>query len=134
MNPKSQLTTEEAIALFDAAIANINSQFELWITITFAVIIASYIAGHRLSQTLKVGLSVLYVMVSILLAWLTGVSVMLIQKNLTGSLIPVAQLGQPIIILRALVWITGTIVTLGFIFRGFRERDQEESSSETGKP
>ena len=61
------LTTEEAIELLALSVDNINQQFELWLTITFAVIVASYIAGHKLSQVFRVWFVTLYLMVSILL-------------------------------------------------------------------
>jgi|AntAceMinimDraft_8_1070364.scaffolds.fasta_scaffold220265_1 hypothetical protein len=41
------LTREELIELIGITTANINGQFELWLTVTFAVIIASHLAGHR---------------------------------------------------------------------------------------
>ena len=49
---REELTNEELIQLYDVVTSSVNSQFELWITITFAVIIASYIAGHRLAKSL----------------------------------------------------------------------------------
>jgi len=50
---REELTNEELIQLYDVVTSSVNSQFELWITITFAVIIASYIAGHRLAKSLQ---------------------------------------------------------------------------------
>ena len=50
---REELTNEELIQLYDAATSGVNAQFELWITITFAVIIASYLAGHRLARSLQ---------------------------------------------------------------------------------
>jgi hypothetical protein len=44
-----KLTNEELIQLYDAVISNINTQFEIWLTVTYAVIIASYITGNKLS-------------------------------------------------------------------------------------
>ena len=64
---REELTNEELIQLYDVVTSSVNSQFELWITITFAVIIASYIAGHRLAKSLQYLVAILYTSVSILL-------------------------------------------------------------------
>ena len=45
----NELNNEELILLYDVVTGSVNEQFELWLTITFAVIIASYLAGHRLA-------------------------------------------------------------------------------------
>ena len=55
-----QLTTEEFIELMGITTTSINSQFELWLTVTFAVIVASYLAGHRLSNALRYLIAALY--------------------------------------------------------------------------
>ena len=40
--------------------AVIDSQFQFWITITFAVIVASFVAGKRLSRRSRLVIAVLY--------------------------------------------------------------------------
>ena len=57
---REELNNEELIQLYDAVFTNINTQFELWITITFAVIIASYVAGHRLERELRYLIAALF--------------------------------------------------------------------------
>ena len=49
----NELNDEELILLYDVVTGSVNAQFELWLTITFAVIIASYLAGHRLARSLQ---------------------------------------------------------------------------------
>jgi|GEM_PF-3270662 len=76
-------TISEFVSVLDAVQSNINSQFELWVTITFAVIIASYIAGHKLPTLLKHLIATLCISVSLLL-WL-----MLVRRK---GLTPAGQL------------------------------------------
>lgn len=42
--------------------SEINLQFELWLTVTFAAIVASFVAGSRLVQKLRVAAAFLYVL------------------------------------------------------------------------
>ena len=42
--------------------SEINLQFEFWLTVTFAVIVASFVAGSRLVQKLRVAAAFLYVL------------------------------------------------------------------------
>lgn len=69
MPEQTELSREELIELLAFAYGSIDSQFELWLTITFAVIMLT------------------------------------------------------IVILRNLVWLIGTVVTVFFILKGFRERN-----------
>jgi hypothetical protein len=64
---QEQLNNEEFILLYEVVTGSVNAQFELWITITFAVIIASYLAGHRLAKSLQYIIAILYTSVSVLL-------------------------------------------------------------------
>ena len=122
------MTIEENIEVLSFVNQNIGHQFELWITITFAVIIASYIAGHRLTKILRYGLAALYTMVSILL-YLVLVATTVTARAVIGDEISIFNFSGDnsliivIAYLRAVVWILGTIVTLGFILSGFKERD-----------
>ena len=122
------LSTEEAIELLALSIENINQQFELWLTITFAVIVASYIAGHKLSRVFRLWFVTLYLMVSILLFLMLASSGLTIQTLIANSPTPLGfdtsdPLSIVVIALRVLVWIVGTAVTVFFILRGFRAED-----------
>ena len=127
MPEQTELSREELIELLAFAYSSIDSQFELWLTITFAVIIASYIAGHRLASWLS--FAVLYTLVSVLLL-LMLYSTVRTSRILIGepTIFIGPDSGDPmmltIIVLRNLVWLIGTIVTVLFILKGFRERDR----------
>jgi hypothetical protein len=125
----TEITREEYIQLLSYMTANINDQFELWLTITFAVIIASYIAGHRISKNLKYCFAALYLSVSTLLLLLLVQTVSSAQ-SIAGT--PQFQFGiteqdagvsSVIGILRLLVWTGGSVVALAFILRGFGQNN-----------
>ena len=127
---REELSNEELIQLWDAVFSNINSQFELWITITFAVIIASYVAGHKLEKVLQYMIATLYTAVSILLLlMLIGAVSFAGSFNAFGINVQQDPLTIAIVILRVGVWILGTIATLSFIFiRGKRESSDDEDA------
>jgi hypothetical protein len=120
------LTNEELIELTGVVMDNINGQFELWLTITFGVIIASYVAGHRLSRFLQWALATLYLLVSVLLL-LVLASVVEFRDAMIGegseAMTGISTVYPLIPWLRLVIWIVGTVVTMIFIFRGRRERE-----------
>ncbi len=128
MPEQTELSREELIELLAFAYSSIDNQFELWLTITFAVIIASYIAGHRLASWLRYCFALLYTLVSVLLL-LMLYSTVRTSRILIGepTIFIGPDSGDPmmltIIVLRNLVWLIGTVVTVLFILKGFRERN-----------
>lgn len=118
-----ELTNEEIIQLYDVVTSSVNAQFELWLTITFAVIIASYLAGHRLARSLQYLMGVLYTAVSALLYLMLVGAVQFSQQfeamNLGAS--SESNLVLAVVALRTLVWILGTIATIAFIFKGHKD-------------
>ncbi len=120
---RAELTNEELIQLYDAVSGNVNTQFELWITITFAVIIASYIAGHRLVKSLRYLIATLYTAVSALLILMLiravqfpqQFDVMIFGASSTSNVV------TAIVVLRTAVWVLGTIATIVFIFKGHKD-------------
>lgn len=121
------LTTEELIELVTYTVTTINAQFELWITITFAVIIASYIAGHKLSRSLQYLIATLYALVSVLLfAMLVGAVRFMGRFDAGGLFASEVDLLQYFIgLLRVVVWVLGSVATLIFIFKGQNEPQRE---------
>ena len=119
---REDLNNEELIQLYDVVTGSVNAQFELWITITFAVIIASYLAGHRLARSLQYVIATLYTAVSVLLYLMLLGAVQFSQQfdvNLGASSESKAVLA--IVVLRTAVWILGTIATIVFIFKGHKD-------------
>ena len=125
---REDLNNEELIQLWDAVFTNINTQFELWITITFAVIIASYVAGHRLERSLQYLIAALYLAVSLLLLLMLISAVSFAGSfDAFGVLVEQDPITVVIVFLRVGVWILGTIATLVFIFK--RGRDGAHNSA-----
>jgi len=54
------LSTAELAELYLIMEEAINTQFEYWITITFAVVVASFVAGRRFNRRLRFALALLY--------------------------------------------------------------------------
>ena len=119
---REELTNEELIQLYDVVTSGVNAQFELWVTITFAVIIASYLAGHRLARSFQYLIATLYTAVSVLLFLMLLGAVQFSQQfdtlNLGAS--SESNLVLAIVALRTSVWILGTIATIVFIFKGHK--------------
>ena len=120
---REKLTNEELIQLYDVATGIVSAQFELWLTITFAVIIASYIAGHRLARSLQYLIAALYTAVSVLLFLMLLGAVQFSQQfdalNVGAS--SENNLVVAIVVLRISVWVLGTVASIVSIFMGHRE-------------
>ncbi len=56
----------DLFALFQTAVAGIDSQFEFWLTITFALVVSTFFAGHVLTRGVRIMIASLY-LVSIIL-------------------------------------------------------------------
>lgn len=117
---KSDLTTEEYFLIWDATLGQINAQFELWLTITFAVIVASYFAGHRLPKLLQYLVATLYSLTSILLLLtLIAAASRAAEYGIFGLLAEDPSVFSWLIApLRMAVWILGSVTTVIFIFKG----------------
>ena len=57
-----EFSPAELAELFILEQSEINLQFEFWLTVTFAVIVASFVAGTQLVQKLRVAAAFLYVL------------------------------------------------------------------------
>ncbi len=62
-----QMSPAELTELFLTLESAIYTQFEYWLTVTFAVVIASFVAGTRLNRKLRFCLSLLYALACVVL-------------------------------------------------------------------
>ena len=60
-----QFSPFELTELFFSRESVIDTQFQYWITFTFAVIVASFVAGNRLNRRLRVVVASLYAIATI---------------------------------------------------------------------
>ena len=119
---REELNNEELIQLYEVVTGSVNAQFELWLTITFAVIIASYLAGHRLAKSLQYLIATLYSAVSVLLfLMLVGAIQFSQQFNQELGVASESNLILAIVVLRTAVWTLGTIASIVFIFKGHKD-------------
>jgi len=74
-----EIAEVQLLQLFLEVNSDIDTQFQVWVSITFAVLVASFVAGHRLSRFARTGLVALY---------LCAAAVLLIRYLRAGALIP----------------------------------------------
>lgn len=129
---------KDLLELILAASGDIDQQFEFWLSITFAVLIASHVWGARLNPYVKWLLATLYVFASAILYlryllaidFIVYVRDLYTQYNVNEPPSP----GSKISFLRQTLFIVGTIVTTIFVINpraGQPKSDQAESRSRT---
>ena len=103
-------------------------QFQYWLAITFATIVACYIAGPFLDFKLKVGIAILYISSALLFAMIYVTYVMRYTELLQFLQSMQADYPMPfkgfIGPLRIIIWIFGSGLTLWFMFHN---RHEDES-------
>lgn len=111
-------TVAEIIGLLQNESGSIDVQFQLWITITSAVIIASFAAGSHFSFWTKVFVALMYTLASatIGLRYANDASQFIFLKDQLLA----KGVEYPAVIdlrvLRAIVYLCGTVATTAFIF------------------
>ena len=116
------LTTIELVETYFWASEAIDTQFQYWITVTFAVVVAAFAAGERLTRAMRWVVAGLYLSTAFLLSARIGVFSTTLatvvghaQDSGLGDLIPIGgfflQYGRPFILL------AGTIAALWFLLK-----------------
>ena len=114
----NETTVAELIELLQNESASIDMQFQLWITITSAVVIAIFAARHHLSFWMRTFVALIYTLasVTIVFRYANDASQFVFLKNELG----IRGVDYPTFIdlriLRAIVYSCGTVATLVFIF------------------
>lgn len=111
-------TVTDLIGLLQNESGSIDMQFQLWITITSAVVIASFAAGNHFSQRMKIFIAAMYSLAAaaIGLRYANDASQFLFlqnELNLRGVEYPTII---DLRILRTLVYSCGTLATTIFVF------------------
>jgi hypothetical protein len=112
-----KVSTADLLSLLLAQRSSIDMQFQFWLTITFAVLVAGYVAGHRLHRGLRWLAALLYAMASahLFLRWMYDGTVgqhWVEELNRRGVDIAIPWLA--VSLRRALMGI-GTVSTLVFL-------------------
>ena len=114
----NEVTVAELIELLQNESASIDMQFQLWITITSAVVIASFAARHHLSFWMRAFVAVMYTLASATIAFRYANDAS--QFEFLQNELRIRGVDYPTFIdlrtLRALVYSIGTFSTLAFIF------------------
>ncbi len=123
-----QISAAELFELVILSEASIDNQFQFWLSITFAAVVASFITEQRLTHSLRLALSCAYLLATVVLMsrWyydgvrLFGFGAELQKLGFTGH-VPWITL-----ISRAVLMIAGSVVTVWFVYFGFRKRGNSE--------
>jgi len=114
----NEISIAELIELLQNESASIDTQFQLWITITSAVVIASFVARHHLTFWMKTFVAVIYLLASsiIVLRYANDASQFVLLHNELSN----RGVDYPTVIdlrsLRTLVYLCGTLATVAIIF------------------
>ena len=130
------MTEFELVSLLREFGGSISEQFNFWMATTFAIVIASYTAGHRLNRTFRVLLVVLY----LLACWvfylrymgaLRSVGIIAQQLHAIGSdfgprLVPWASFG------RRAVMFGGTLMAVAIVlWPSLTSKDKDARGNES---
>ncbi len=123
----NETTVAELIELLQNESASIDMQFQLWITITSAVVIASFAARHHLSFWMRAFIAVMYTLASVTIAFRYANDAS--QFVFLHNELQIRGVDYPTIvdlrILRGLVYACGTVATLVFMF--FKPRPKTDN-------
>ena len=98
---------------------SMDTQFQYWMSVTFAVVVASFVAGERLSRPMRLLAAVLYLLASILLIsrfWQFARTTRMYEIDLADAGTPTTSAGSLIPITRLLLFGLGTASALYFLF------------------
>ena len=120
----NEATVTDLIALLQNESASIDMQFQLWITVTSAVVIASFVAGRHFSRRMKFFIAGMYALASVAIGfrYANDASQFLFLHNelkLRGVEYPTVI---DLRILRTLIYTCGTIATTMFVFAESKSR------------
>lgn len=118
------ISNAELIEIYLMAQAHVDAQFQYWLSVSFAVIVASFVAGDRLSLKIRMWLAGLYMLAVgvFVLKFLNGqiaigmyVSEMNSREINSGESM-ISTYGVPMMVwFRRLLFLLGTITTLWFL-------------------
>ncbi len=123
-----QLSNAELAELFLIMESAIYTQFEYWLTITFAVVVAAFVAGKRLNRNLRFALALLYALACVVLSsrWLySALDATDFRAALLASGVEL-HIPWVTIISRILLFVLGTLAALYFLLSE-RARSSEDA-------
>ncbi len=125
-----QFSPAELAELAFLARSAMDAQFQYWISITFAVVAAGFIAGKRLTQKMRYAVAVLYALATLLLiarfvsiAPTTNAVIAALEEAGVDIIPPV---GWTIVASRYLIFGFGTVAALYFLLGEKHGRESDE--------
>ena len=123
-----QMSAAELFELVILSEASIDNQFQFWLSITFATVVASFITEHRLTHSLRLALSCAYLLAAVVLMsrwYYDGVRL----QGFGAELQNLGHTANPpwvTIIGRSVLMIAGSVATVWFVYFGFGRRRKSE--------
>ncbi|MDX1667917.1 MAG: hypothetical protein R3194_00735, partial [Limnobacter sp.] len=103
----------------------VGLQFQYWLAMTFALIIATYTTAGKMPLLLKIGVAALYVLSSFLFIWLyldMGADYLELTSVLEARGVELMQNHSWVTgVVRVIIWALGAVVALGYLFFGERK-------------
>ena len=116
------VSPDELIEMFFHAQSGIDTQFQYWVSVTFAVVVASFVAGDRLSRGMRYLVAVLYSLATAALTSRAAEFVFMsieaidrLQESGVADLLP--QPGWRLGVFRILLYAIGTVSALWFLLQ-----------------
>lgn len=118
------ISTAELIELVSILTTAMDTQFQYWLAVSFALIVAGYMVGSNISKRVRLVLISLYLLITIVFFVrysLTGVNIMMLADELVVREVPWTRLvGTWQAIVRMLVILGGTVASVWFFYFGYK--------------
>jgi hypothetical protein len=126
----------ELTEFFFLAQSAMDTQFQYWITVTFAAVVAGFIAGERLTRLVRILAATLYILASVVLFMrfigsaltMVGIQEFLMEEDAFA----LAQFGLRLAPLRISLFLVGTAAALFFLLCPQRTSSKKDGAGRSG--
>lgn len=119
-----EISSYQAMQLALDLLDFVGVQFQYWLAMTFALIVATYTTAGKMNWFLKLGVGLLYVLSSFLFIWIyldAGADYLKLSDLLESRGVDLIQHHSWVTgAVRVLIWAIGSIVALAYLFFGER--------------
>ena len=116
-----QFSAAELVEIFYLTMTVADTQFQYWITVTFAAVVAGFIAGDRLKKRLRIAAASLYLLASFVLIsrfFATALSAGRVAMAMEEMGVDIVRpVGTLVVVARILLFILGTVAALYVLLR-----------------